>query len=148
LRMVTEFVSRSRRRVRISISPLAQHLPPTSQNGASLFTPQPDEYFTGLMERVVDGPQQASWASGISEAMNVRGREVEVIVQPTRSICASFFLSSRGYAVFVKGTWPGLFDFAVSRPDRAGVEFEGPSFEMKMYTGDRSADLVRAHAMD
>src|SRR5712692_8353875 len=25
----------------------------------------PDEYFTGLMERVVDGPQQASWAPGI-----------------------------------------------------------------------------------
>ena len=24
-----------------------------------------DEYFTGLMERVVDGPQQASWAPGI-----------------------------------------------------------------------------------
>src|SRR5262245_8410620 len=25
---------------------------------------KPDEYFTGLMERVVDGPQQASWAPG------------------------------------------------------------------------------------
>ncbi|MBE3073009.1 MAG: hypothetical protein IMZ67_08540 [Acidobacteria bacterium] len=30
-----------------------------------------DEYFTGLMERVVDGPQQASWAPGITEAMRI-----------------------------------------------------------------------------
>src|SRR6188474_1823304 len=28
----------------------------------------PDEYYTGLMERVVDGPQQASWAPGITQA--------------------------------------------------------------------------------
>ena len=109
---------------------------------------RPDEYFTGLMERVVDGPQQASWAPGISEAVNLRGQKVEMIVKPTTSIYAPFFLSSQGYAVFVKGTWPGLFDFAVSRPDRAGIEFEGPSFEMKVYTSDRPADLVRAHAMD
>jgi len=27
------------------------------------------EYFTGLMERVVDGPQQASWAPGLETAM-------------------------------------------------------------------------------
>jgi alpha-D-xyloside xylohydrolase len=109
---------------------------------------KPDEYFTGLMERVVDGPQQASWATGISEAMNLRGQKVEMIVKPTTSIYAPFYLSSRGYAVFVKGTWPGLFDFAVSQPDRAGIEFDGPSFEMKVYTSDRPADLVRAHAMD
>ncbi len=109
---------------------------------------RPGEYFTGLMERVVDGPQQASWSPGISEAMNLRGQKVEMIVKPTTSIYAPFYLSSRGYAVFVKGTWPGLFDFAVSQRDRAGIEFEGPSFEMKVYTGDRPADLVRAHAMD
>src|SRR5215813_10528598 len=94
---------------------------------------KPDEYFTGLMERVVDGPQQASWATGISEAMNLRGQKVEMIVKPTTSIYAPFYLSSRGYAVFVKGTWPGLFDFAVSQPDRVGIAFDGPSFEMKVY---------------
>jgi alpha-glucosidase (family GH31 glycosyl hydrolase) len=108
----------------------------------------PDEYFTGLMERVVDGPQQASWAPGISQAMNLRGQKIDMIVKPTTSIYAPFYLSSRGYAVFVKGTWPGVFDFAAARPDRAGIEFEGPSLDMKVYTGDRPADLVRAHAME
>ena len=35
----------------------------------------PQEYYTGLMERVVDGPQAKSWATGIQEAMNLRGQK-------------------------------------------------------------------------
>jgi alpha-D-xyloside xylohydrolase len=107
-----------------------------------------DEYFTGLMERVVDGPQQASWAPGIKEAMNLRGQKVEMIVKPTTSIYAPFFLSSRGYAAFVKGNWPGYFDFCSGDPQRVKIEFEGPSFEMKVYTARDPATLVRAHALD
>ena len=45
------------------------------------------------MERVVDGPQQASWAPGITAAMNLRGRKVDMIVKPTTSIYAPFYLS-------------------------------------------------------
>lgn len=106
------------------------------------------EYFTGLMERVVDGPQQASWAPGIKEAMDLRGQRVEMIVKPTTSVYAPFYLSSRGYALFVKGTWPGVFDFAAEDPARVKVEFEGPSLEFKVYTAADPATLVRAHAMD
>ena len=73
------------------------------------------EYFTGLMERVVDGPQQASWAPGITRAMNLRGQKVDMIVKPTTSIYAPFYLSSRGYGVFVKGDWPGFFRFCGKR---------------------------------
>jgi alpha-glucosidase (family GH31 glycosyl hydrolase) len=111
-------------------------------------TVAPDEYFTGLMERVVDGPQEASWAPGIAQAMNLRGQRVEIIVKPTTSIYAPFYLSSRGYAVFVKGTWPGVFDFAAEDPSRVKVEFEGPSLEFKVYTAADPAALVRAHALD
>jgi hypothetical protein len=39
-----------------------------------------DEYYTGLMERVVDGPQAKSWATGIQEAMNLRGQKVDVFL--------------------------------------------------------------------
>ena len=35
-----------------------------------------DEYFTGLMERTVDGPQQASWTPGVKSAMNLRGTSI------------------------------------------------------------------------
>jgi alpha-D-xyloside xylohydrolase len=107
-----------------------------------------DEYYTGLMERVVDGPQAASWAPGRREAMNLRGQKVEMIVKPTTSIYAPFYLSSRGYAVFVKGTWPGFFDFASSDSTRVKIEFEGPAFEMQIYTAKDPATLVRQHALD
>jgi alpha-glucosidase (family GH31 glycosyl hydrolase) len=106
------------------------------------------EYFTGLMERVVDGPQRASWAPGIKEAMDLRGQKVEMIVKPTTSVYAPFYLSSRGYAVFVKSNWPGLYDLCASDPQRVKIEFEGASLEMKIYTAKEPAALVRAHAMD
>jgi alpha-D-xyloside xylohydrolase len=107
-----------------------------------------DEYYTGLMERVVDGPQAASWAPGRREAMDLRGQRVEMILKPTTSVYAPFYLSSRGYAVFVKGNWPGYFDFAASDPNGVKIEFEGPSLEMKVYTAAHPADLVRQHALD
>jgi alpha-D-xyloside xylohydrolase len=107
-----------------------------------------DEYLTGLMERVVDGPQQASWAPGLQAAMNLRGQKVDMIIKPTTSIYAPYFLSSAGYAVFVKGNWPGFFDLAAGDPQRVKIEFEGPSFELKIYTDNDPAALVRAHALD
>ncbi|MGO9476410.1 MAG: glycoside hydrolase family 31 protein [Limisphaerales bacterium] len=108
----------------------------------------PDEYFTGLMERVVDGPQQNSWATNLTAALNLRGQAVDMIIKPTLSLYAPFYLSSRGYAVFVKGTWPGRFDFCASVSNRVQIEFEGPSFEAKIYTADEPAALVRAHALE
>jgi alpha-D-xyloside xylohydrolase len=107
-----------------------------------------DEYFTGLMERVVDGPQQASWAPGIKEAMNLRGQKVDMILKPTTSVYAPFYLSSRGYGVFAKTDWPGTYDFCVTDPNRVQIAFEGPSLEVKVYTGRDPAGLVQAHAME
>ena len=107
-----------------------------------------DEYMTGLMERVVDGAQALSWAPGISAAMNLKGQKVDMLVKPTTSIYSPFYLSSRGYAIFVKGTWPGVFDFAAAQPDRTRVEFEGPALDFVVYSADNPAALVKAHAMD
>jgi alpha-glucosidase (family GH31 glycosyl hydrolase) len=108
----------------------------------------PDEYFTGLMERVVDGPQQNSWATNLAAALNLRGQTVDMIVKPTLSVYAPFYLSSRGYAVFVKGHWPGRFDFCAGVSNQVKIEFEGPAFEAKIYTAADPAALVRAHALD
>jgi alpha-D-xyloside xylohydrolase len=107
-----------------------------------------DEYFTGLMERVVDGPQQASWAPGLQAAMDLRGQKVEMIVKPTTSVYAPFYLSSRGYACFVKGTWPGNYDFCAEDTQRVKIHFEGPALELKIYTAENPGRLVAAHAMD
>jgi len=107
-----------------------------------------DEYFTGLMERVVDGPQQASWAPGITAAMDLRGQKIEMLVKPTTSVYAPFYVSSRGYGVFVKGSWPGRFDFAATDANRVQVQFEGPSFDLTVYTATTTAAIVRQHAME
>jgi alpha-D-xyloside xylohydrolase len=107
-----------------------------------------DEYFTGLMERVVDGPQQASWAPGITEAMDLRGQKVEFLVKPTLSVYAPFYLSSRGYSVTVRGTWPGQFDFAATDRERVSIAFEGPSLTLVINTAGTPAELVRAHAIE
>jgi hypothetical protein len=65
-----------------------------------------DEYYTGLMERVVDGPQAASWAPGITQAMNLRGQKVDMLVKPTTSIYAPF-ISHPAVTRSSCGTWPG-----------------------------------------
>ncbi len=106
------------------------------------------EHFTGLMERVVDGPQQASWAPGRKEAMDLRGQKVDMILKPTTSVYAPFYLSSGGYATFVKGDWPGHYDFCAADPNRVRIEFEGPRFEMKVYTSADPAAAVQAHAIE
>ena len=108
----------------------------------------PDEYYTGLMERTVDGPQAASWKPGIAEAMNLRGQRVEMIVKPTTSVYAPFYLSSRGYAVLTRGDFPGVYDFAGEDKARVRVEFEGPKLELKIYTAKNPAELVKAHSTD
>jgi alpha-D-xyloside xylohydrolase len=107
-----------------------------------------DEYFTGLMERVVDGPQQASWAPGLKEAMNLRGQKVDMLVKPTTSVYAPFYLSSRGYGLFVKTDWPGKFDFCSGATKRVHIEFEGPYLELKVYTAGKPATIIGAHALD
>ncbi|MBZ5496638.1 MAG: alpha-glucosidase [Acidobacteriia bacterium] len=107
-----------------------------------------NEYYTGLMERVVDGRQEASWAPGLERAMDLRGQKVDMIVKPTTSVYAPFYLSSRGYACFIKGTWPGTFDFCAEDPQRVRIQFEGPAFELKIYTADNPGRLVAAHALD
>ena len=108
----------------------------------------PNEYFTGLMERVVDGPQQASWAPGIKEAMSLRGQKVDMILKPTTSVYAPFYISSRGYGLFVQTDWPGHYDFCASDPTDVKIEFEGPSLAFKVYTAKEPATLVKEHALD
>ena len=105
------------------------------------------EYFTGLMERVVDGPQEASWAPGIREGMDLRGQRVEMMVKPTTSVYAPYYLSSRGYSCFVKGTWPGVYDFGREDARRVRIRFEGPELEFQISTGD-PARLVAEHALE
>ncbi len=106
-----------------------------------------DEYFTGLLERVVDGHQKESWKKGIETAMDLRGEEVDMIIKPTLSLYTPFYLSSNQYGLFIKGTWPGHYDFCKADPNLVKVTFEGPSLEGIIYTGEQPAEIVKAHAL-
>jgi len=107
-----------------------------------------DEYFTGIFERVVDGPQNKSWAEGIETAMNLRGEHVEMKLKPTVSGYAPFYLSSNNYGLFVRGTWPGVFDFCKEYPNMVQIAFEGPKFAFKIYLGPSPMQIVQKHALE
>ena len=106
------------------------------------------EYFTGVFERVTDGPQSASWADGVQTGLDLRGERVEMHLKPTVSAYAPFYLSSAGYGLFVAGTWPGVLDFAHEAQDAVQLSFEGPGLDFRMYLGKLPMDIVRAHALE
>jgi len=106
-----------------------------------------DERFTGVFERTVDGREEKSWREGITEAMDLRGQAIRMMIRPSLSAYAPFYLSSRGYGLFVHGTWPGRYDFCNEDPQLVRVEFDGPSLSFRVYTGG-PAEIVKAHALD
>lgn len=106
-----------------------------------------DEYFTGVFERVIDGDQDLSWSPNLQEAMNLRGQEIDLLIRPTLSIYAPFYMSSSNYALFLHGTWPGRLDFCKTLPDRVQVEYEGPKISFTIFTADHPAELVKKHAL-
>ncbi|HPR33443.1 MAG TPA: glycoside hydrolase family 31 protein, partial [Prolixibacteraceae bacterium] len=107
----------------------------------------PDEFFTGLFERVVDGDQSESWKKGISEALDLRGQKIDMLVKPTVSLYTPFYLSSNGYGLFFEGTWPGHYDFCKSHPGQVSISFEGPSLSGIFYTSSHPAEMVKAHSL-
>ena len=60
-----------------------------------------EEFSTGLMERVVDGPQQASWAPGLKESMNLRGRKSKCWSSRRHPCMRRSIFLRRGYGLFV-----------------------------------------------
>ncbi|HEY4785074.1 MAG TPA: TIM-barrel domain-containing protein [Bacteroidales bacterium] len=108
----------------------------------------PDEYFTGVLERVVDGNQANSWQPGLSNTLNLRGEIVEVKLKPTLSAYAPFYLSSSNYGFFVKGTWPGVIDFCKSNSQFVQISFEGPDFNFKIYRANTPIKIVKKHALE
>jgi alpha-D-xyloside xylohydrolase len=107
-----------------------------------------DEYFTGIFERVIDGPQTDSWREGIKTGLNLHGERVEMKLKPTVSAYAPFFISSNHYGLFVRGTWPGWFDFCKTNPDQVEVEFEGSEFKLILYRDPSVAQIVCRHARE
>lgn len=111
-------------------------------------TAAPDEYFTGIFERVVDGSQDESWKAGITTGLNLRGEKMDVKLRPTVSAYAPFFISSENYGFFVHGTWPGVIDFAREDPTLVQISFEGPEFSFSLMLDESPVEIVKRHALE
>jgi len=107
----------------------------------------PDEYVTGLMERSVSGDDGKSWEEGVTTGMNLRGQKVEMRMEPTMGIYSPFYLSSRGYGLFIYGTWPGRFDVCSEYKDLLQIELDGPELRIRFYTSKEPAEIVKAHSL-
>jgi alpha-glucosidase (family GH31 glycosyl hydrolase) len=106
------------------------------------------EYFTGLFERTVDGSQSKSWEEGIEQGMNMRGLQVDMKLKATMTVYAPFYVSTRGYGLFIKGTWPGHYDLCKEVNDRVQIDFDGPNLRFRLYTDESPMEIVKAHALD
>ncbi len=109
------------------------------------------EGFCGLMERVVQGSQGLSWETGLTEALDLRGQIVDLYTLPTVSIYAPFFVSTRGYGVYVEGDWPGTYRFGVdeqgrARPTEVTIEVEGPTLSLLLLPGPEPIDVIERYA--
>lgn len=105
-----------------------------------------DEHYFGLLERVVDGPQQASWEEGITAALDLRGQNVGMMVKPTVSIYKPWYVSSHGYGVFVHGTWPGQYEMASENPELVRFGFKGPELAFTLVKGPTMNEAVKNFA--
>lgn len=100
------------------------------------------ESYFGLLERVVDGEQKLSWSPRRTEALDLRGQKVEMLVKPTLGIYSPFYVSSQSYGVFVKGTYPGFYDMAATDKRQVSLEFEGESLNISLIPGESPQNVV------
>ena len=102
-----------------------------------------NEHFTGLMERVRGTNDKESWRPGITTALDLRGEQVSMFVRPTVAIYAPFYLSSRGYGLWVNTTWPGEYDLAHSDPNTLTFQFEGNGkLVYQIFPGPQAATIL------
>ncbi len=106
----------------------------------------PTEGFYGLMERVVQGDQDKSWASGTTAGLNLRGQEVLLFVLPTVSLYSPFYVSTAGYGVYVESDWPGTYRFGLDGDEAVTVVYEGPEVAVRLFPGPGPLDAVARYS--
>jgi len=94
----------------------------------------PGERIYGLTERLVDStsvevpgrfvPPVEEFNPDTDASLDRRGEVVEMFVRPTMSLYAPFYHSSRGYGLWVEGTFPGVFDIGAREPGELSIHME------------------------
>ncbi len=107
----------------------------------------PEEGFSGIMERVVQGAQDASWSPNTTEALNLRGQAFQLEVLPTIALYSPFFVSTAGYGIYVDSHWPGKYDFGKSDPDVVALNYEGPELVFQVFPGQTPMEVVERFSL-
>jgi alpha-glucosidase (family GH31 glycosyl hydrolase) len=120
----------TRRTLEVALEPPAPDT--VSALGDRLVSPARERLY-GLTERLRDSPPLAPGLIDIPAddvkppevgSLNRRGETVEMKIQPTFSVYAPFYQSSRGYGLSVAGTTFGVFDLAATDPATIRFRFE------------------------
>jgi len=80
----------------------------------------------GLTERNTDSVYLSEICPQELGELNLRGQRVHMWTSPTSALYSPFYLSSRGYGMFVEGSLPGVYDIGVTMKDAILVEWESP----------------------
>ena len=78
---------------------------------------------------------------------SLRGQHVEMKVRPTLGLYCPFYLSSKGYSLFLEGTWPGEYDFCKTDSNLVKIEFQGPELAMQFDFDNDPVQLVKTNAL-
>ncbi len=110
----------------------------------------PDEGFYGLTERPVPGILH-EFVPPRGGGFNLRGQEVGLLILPTHALYSPFFVSSRGWGVYVESSWPGVYRFGRdgrgrAKPTQVTIEYEGPELVFRVFAGETPLEVVERYS--
>lgn len=115
------------------------------------------ELVYGLTERLRDsavmipelhGPLIEDFNPDPVSTLDRRGEIVEMFVRPTIALYAPFYHSSRGYGLWVEGTYPGLFDIGATRADELQFRMEtarGQGLSFHVFLGPGHQQILESY---
>ena len=150
--LTAEFATTDARRAYLKIEP-ADHggfllaLTFSTQEGVlavgEMLRAYPKEQFRGLTKGVMGRSDTRTRDTTDSASTDRRGLFLEMNPNDKNSRSMPFFMSSRGYGVFVEGKWTGYFDMASRIGDRIQFELDSPALSYHVFLGDTRAQIVR-----
>jgi alpha-glucosidase (family GH31 glycosyl hydrolase) len=104
----------------------------------------PGEAIYGLTERIVDNHVDSEEIPRAVGGLDRRGEVVTMWVRATISAYAPFYISSKGYGMYVEGTHPGVYDIGKSDKDlmRITYDTEGKPFSCVFIHGPSYTEIL------
>lgn len=89
----------------------------TSRSGQLAIALAPEEAIYGMTERIVADRERSETHPQAIGGLDRRGEVVLMWITPSEAVYAPFYISTRGYGMFVEGADPGVFDLGKTDPN-------------------------------